>query len=88
MDVNCSNKVSPHWKQVPIERPFVNHPRREKSGSNKGFELTNILRKNSLIRPTVMGVKKLGHMMVGRLNKTKKRKRKLKKNPKKKEGEH
>ncbi len=35
-----------------------------------------------------MGGKKLGHMIVGRLNKTEKRKRKLKKNPKKKEGEH
>jgi len=32
--------------------------------------------------------KKLGHMIVGRLNRTEKRKRKLKKNPKKKEGEH
>jgi hypothetical protein len=71
-----------------MERPFVNHPRREKSGSNKGFELTNILRKNSLTRSTVMGEKKLGHMMVSRFNKTEKRKRKLKKNPKKKEGEH
>jgi hypothetical protein len=73
MDVNFTNKVSPHWKQVPIERPFVNHPRREKSGSNKAFELTSILRKNSLTRPTVMGGKKLSHMRVGRLNKTEKR---------------
>jgi hypothetical protein len=39
----------------------------------RAFELTSILRKNSLTRPTVMGGKKLGHMMVGRLNKTEKR---------------